>query len=237
MKKRYKPNYTAGAAIIIMCLTGFAVIAFLVNTNRISAFDDIVYGFFYDRRTPALTAVLKPLTYLGNWQAIVGVSLFMLIIPPLFRSFGLPAAGPALVTEIVKSAGKNLIKRQRPDKAFHLIEQGGFSFPSGHASVSLAFYGMIIYSARRALLENESDSWNRLPSNIGFSIKKSTKVPKGNRIKANIITMLGILIIFLIGISRIYLGVHYPSDVLAGWFLGGALLTASVMVQEYLKAR
>lgn len=232
MKKRNEINYAAGTAVIILCLAGFAVITYLVNTDRISSFDNAVYGFFYARRSPIFTAVMTPVTYLGNWQTLVGVSLVLLIVPPLCRGFGLPTAGAAVFTEIVKSTAKNIIKRSRPSSKFHLIKQGGYSFPSGHATVSFVFYGMIIYSLRKKLLENEDDRWNSIPSNIGFSIKKSTKHTKENRIKAAFVTAVGILIIFFIGISRIYLGVHYPSDVLGGWLLGGALLTASIMIRE-----
>ena len=66
MKNRNEINYTVRIAVIIFCLAGLAVITYLVQTNRISAFDDAIYGFFYEHRNPVLTAIMIPITYLGN---------------------------------------------------------------------------------------------------------------------------------------------------------------------------
>ena len=74
MKNRNEINYTVRIAVIIFCLAGLAVITYLVQTNRISAFDDAIYGFFYEHRNPVLTAIMIPITYLGNWQVIMGGS-------------------------------------------------------------------------------------------------------------------------------------------------------------------
>ena len=74
-----------------------------------------------------------------------------------------------------------------------MLDPSGFSFPSGHASISVAFYGFAIYIAMR------------------FVRLWSTRIN---------LLMLGVLIAFLIGFSRLYLGVHYLSDVVAGYLVG-----------------
>lgn len=76
-----------------------------------------------------------------------------------------------------------------------LVEESGYSFPSGHSFVSIAFYGFLIYLI------------------INSKLKKQTKI---------VLSIVLASLILLIGISRIYLGVHYPSDVTAG-FIGGAI--------------
>ena len=58
MKNRNEINYTVRIAVIIFCLAGLAVITYLVQTNRISAFDDAIYGFFNEHRNPVLTALI-----------------------------------------------------------------------------------------------------------------------------------------------------------------------------------
>ena len=237
MKNRNEINYTVRIAVIIFCLAGLAVITYLVQTNRISAFDDAIYGFFYEHRNPVLTAIMIPITYLGNWQVIMGGSLLLLAVPPIFKSFGIPVAGTAIVVNAVKSLAKVIVKRPRPESVLHLIKQGGYSFPSGHASVSVAFYGMLIYFLRKKLIEDQDNRWNRMPSNIGFSIEKSTSHKINGRIKADILTIAGALLIFLIGISRIYVGVHYPSDVIAGWLLGCAFLNLSIVLCEWFTSK
>ena len=92
---------------------------------------------------------------------------------------------------------KNIIKRDRPT-GYRLIEQEGYSFPSGHSMASMAFYGFLIYLIHKKV----KDKTNR---------------------QLGIVYL--ILLIVLIGISRIYLGVHYASDVYAGMLISFAYLT------------
>ena len=97
---------------------------------------------------------------------------------------------------ILNTVIKFLVQRPRPE-GIRLIKETGFSFPSGHAMVSTAFYGYLFY-----LIYHSS-------------------LPK----KVRVLALFGFaLLTFLIGISRIYLGVHFASDVLAGFALGLAYL-------------
>ena len=89
------------------------------------------------------------------------------------------------------------MQRPRPTE-FRIIEETGYSFPSGHSMISMAFYGYLIYLIYK-YVENKNVKWI-------------------------LISLLSILIC-LIGISRIYLGVHYTSDV-----LGGFLISISYLV-------
>lgn len=102
---------------------------------------------------------------------------------------------------ILNEALKLLFQRERPGLT-HLVKVSGLSFPSGHAMVSFSFYGLLIYLA-----------W------VNFSGVVS-------KITASV--LLAVLIL-AIGISRIYLGVHYPSDVLAGFAAGSFWLVACIL--------
>src|SRR5712691_7896729 len=95
---------------------------------------------------------------------------------------------------------KTAFARQRPDLINALIPAQGYSFPSGHAFVAFAFYGFATF-----LLAERAQSWSR-------------------RV---LVVFVGLLVIFMVGFSRIYLGVHWPSDVLASLALGGAWLSAT----------
>ncbi len=95
---------------------------------------------------------------------------------------------------------KHLFERARPE-FFKVVSAAGYSFPSGHAMVSLCFYGMVAYLVCRRI--------RRLPAQIavyGFAAA----------------------LVSIIGLSRVYLGVHYPSDVLGGYFAGGTWLAFCV---------
>jgi len=102
-----------------------------------------------------------------------------------------------VVVTILNQLLKRLLQRPRPTE-FRIIEETGYSFPSGHSMVSMAFYGYLIYLIYR-FVKNKYLKW--------------------------ISIVLLSLLICLIGISRIYLGVHYTSDV-----LGGFLISISYLV-------
>ncbi len=119
----------------------------------------------------------------------------------------MPGSLAALISHMINRFVKYRVLRARPDKTLHLISQGGYSFPSGHAMTGISFYGTLAYCLLR-------------------TAKKNGKYAVPCRILAAALCLL----IVLIGLSRIYLGVHYPSDVLAGWLLGGTFLATFVYI-------
>lgn len=204
---------TAAPVTALICLAGFFVVLLLLLSGRLAGFDAAVAQFFYDLRRPWLTKCFTAVTYLGNWQTIVACNIVMLIVPMTRKSFGIPCSLAALLGYELNRFVKHCVLRIRPDKSLHLISQGGYSFPSGHAMTGLVFYGMLAYRLLCTAQKNE---------------KRATQF----RVAAAFLCIL----IFLIGLSRIYLGVHYPSDVLAGWLLGGAFLAAFISLLSYASA-
>jgi undecaprenyl-diphosphatase len=101
---------------------------------------------------------------------------------------------------------KQLFQRARPD-LHRLIEIGGYSFPSGHATNAITVYGILSF-----LL------WNHIATRRGRILLLFSST----------------FIIFSIGFSRIYLGVHYPSDVIAGYFVGGFWLIVAIWTYQFV---
>ena len=99
---------------------------------------------------------------------------------------------------------KNVFVRQRPNE-LRLIEETGYSFPSGHAMASTAVYGLLLY--------------------IVFREVKNKKI-------RNIACILQAILIFIIDMSRIYVGVHYASDVIAGTCLSIAYLILFIQIMK-----
>ena len=140
-----------------------------------------------------------------------GVLYFVLIaIGALFfvenRKTGLAISLSIGLSASINFIVKNIIQRTRPLEEFRLIKESGFSFPSGHSITSMVFYGFLIY-----LINN--------------SIK--------NKKMKYILTILLSLLIGLIGLSRVYLGVHYITDVLGGFLLG--LIFLKIYINIYIK--
>lgn len=161
--------------------------------NLIKQLDFSILNLAEQIRTPFLTAFFKGVTYLGEWTVILPIALIVSAVLILKRKKKQDAilAFISLGSLGVAFLLKNLIHRARP--AGGLVNESSFSFPSAHAVISVVFYGFIIY-----LL---------LP-----------KI-KNKKLKALKIFAVSLLIL-LIGFSRIYLGVHYLSDVLTGYIIG-----------------
>lgn len=196
---------------LIPAVAGFTVflaISFFVITRDVIAFDTVVREAIYGLRSNGLTAFFRAVTSLGNKQTIALLCVLFLLVPATRLAYGVPASSAALLAAGIQYALKVSFHRARPDLALHLISQGGYSFPSGHSFSVLIFYSMILYLCRR-------------------NIK--------NKAISNLITILLTALILTIGFSRIYLGVHYPTDVLGGWSLGLCVLMVMISAEHPLR--
>lgn len=158
--------------------------------------DYYAYNIFVVRMRRAwLTPIMQSISEL----ALPVVLMVMLLAVQAFapgRSPGLFAALNLVGVLVVNQAFKFLVQRPRPE-GFRLIAESGYSFPSGHSMIAMGFYGLLAWMA----WSYERDPVVRRVSVIGFST-----------------------VVVLVGISRIYLGVHYASDVIAGFCLSFAWL-------------
>jgi undecaprenyl-diphosphatase len=180
-----------GIAIVGLLL--FLILASVIGRSELSGIDRPIMLFVYQFRTPLFTAIMKWITFFGNTGLIFVVLLAALTL--LAKRY----LKQALWFLILAGSGgaanailKMIIARPRPALA-PLIKETDFSFPSGHAMDSLIVYGAIAYLLLQLMPEF--------------------------RYRALVIPMAS-LIITAIGFSRVYLGVHYPSDVLAGYLFG-----------------
>ena len=189
--------------ICFICLFCFLLLAEDVFTKEIIQIDDIVYKFIASHFiSNSLTPIVKIITFFGSaiWIVIFTIILFVIIRNK--RQNILLGTNLCIVTII-----KHIFKRSRPTE-FRIIDESGYSFPSGHSMVSMAFYGYLIYLVYKNI--------------------------KNKYLKWILIVVLSILII-LIGISRIYLGVHYTSDVLGGYLLSVSYLVLFIHITNSME--
>ncbi len=200
-------NKISTFSIVATCLAVFFALWLMVEMGHASLIDDPVRNAVISMRSGWLTPIMKAITYMGNWQTITAICLVLLALRKTRITYGVPLSIGALFVSLANKGIKAIVMRPRPDQAMFLIEQGGWSFPSGHAITSMFFFGMLIWLIRRNMT---------------------------NRRLANILTVLLTIPMVLIGVSRVYLGVHYPTDVLAGWCLG---IIVIVMMAVIIKSR
>ena len=214
IKKRLDPdakfglNLTIGIAIALLFLYFFfGIIWDIIGNDAIARSDIRIINLLQIFRTPNFTKTMLFITYLGNWQVVfLGAALASFILLLLKKRQHVVALVASVVGgEFLVASSKILFHRLRPPLLNAIIQENGYSFPSGHSLVSVTFYGI-----------------------IGYFIFKSVRSKL-----AKVATFLGtILIISLIGFSRMYLGVHYPTDVLGGHVAGLAWVTAVITALE-----
>lgn len=194
--------------LAVVLLLIFCGLLFAVKFGFSTAFDDGIRNFIYTLRADWLTAFFKGVTFMANPITLVVICVALIVCPWTTLRFGIPVSVVIGLGALAHKGIKHLVLRERPDVILHLIEETGYSFPSGHANGGLIFYVFLAFLIRRAL------------------------VPKNHEDLANLVTVVFSILIFLIGVSRIYLGVHYPTDILAGWCLGGILLIIFITLYD-----
>ena len=176
---------------------------------HIVSFDRAANQTVHDHAAEPVTGWVFVLTALGSTFVLIGVALAAALGLALRGRW---RAAIALIvayaiTDATVAIVKLIVSRPRPDAS--LTEAGGFSFPSGHSAMSMVVYGCLAFALARAV---------RGFPRVAFALA-------------------GAALVVAIGLSRIYLGVHYPSDVVAGWTTGAAILIVTWMLAGRLRPR
>lgn len=171
--------------------------------NTISVFDRQINAWFFGLRVGVLDSVFLGITWLGEAAIVAAIAVIISVfLLRLRQKSQLAAMWVAIIgSEATTYILKLMVDRVRPVGA--LVAESSASFPSGHATIAIAFYGFLAY-----LLLRETKKYRTLTF------------------------VISIIIILAIGLSRLYLGVHYLSDVLAGYLVGAVWLMIGVKVNN-----
>ena len=202
--KRIKIDFTWILFGVFVSL--FLIWTILVLNGSLLSFDYKVFDFIqHYLLSDFLTFFLKIITYMGSaWF----LGLVTLIVILFFKNKlnGISLGINLFLASMLNLILKNIFLIPRPD-TLNLIFENGFSYPSGHAMTSFAFYGFIIYLVYQKM---KPSVWKK------------------------VIILLFILLILLIGFSRIYLGVHHFSDILGGYLISFAYLILFIKLSRKL---
>ncbi|MBE3569675.1 MAG: phosphatase PAP2 family protein [Bacillales bacterium] len=208
MNQREK-NRSAAYFVTITFLFLFSCWAFIeivdqLKRHKIEHFDTAIITFVQSWISPDLTAVMKAITFFGSAQwittSVVIVSLLLWLKKEWLYALFF-ALTVSLGTEF-NHLLKQIFERKRPDIQ-PLIHEKGFSFPSGHSMASFVMYGALAYLLFELLEHRHAKRFG---------------------------AVMACLFILLIGTSRIYLGVHYPSDVIGGYAAAAIWLIFSLLI-------
>ncbi|HIU40665.1 MAG TPA: phosphatase PAP2 family protein [Candidatus Aphodocola excrementigallinarum] len=193
--------------ILIILLLIFILLSIFVNLGKLDNVDEAIYNFVANFKCDFLTRVLYVITQLASTIGIISL-LFIFCVYFLLKKYYFSVKYlilNMLAGTIIVKVLKELFKRARP--AWKWIVQGGFSYPSGHTISAMLLYGTLILIINKKV---------------------------NNKFKKPLIIICS-LIIVLTGLSRIYFGAHFFTDVLASMILGCIILLISslFMNKEY----
>lgn len=197
----------------ILCIgfgVSFGYVATAVGNDAIIDFDQTIIAAVQGLETPWLTAIMKVFTWIGSAFIVGPATLLAFLL--LYFKFKNRAQALLLVVVIVGTVVSNSLlklyfKRERPE-IHRILDANGFSFPSGHTMMAFSLYailGVII--------------WRNLKTNVGRFF----------------ISLTAIFMTIMIGLSRIYLGVHFPSDIVGGLLASGLWVTLAVTIYSFFQ--
>ncbi|APT18018.1 hypothetical protein FC62_GL001423 [Amylolactobacillus amylotrophicus DSM 20534] len=196
-----------GIASLVLLLL-FLTWAILVATSQpvINSFDKTLINVIVNHNETNLIFA-RSITVVGNTKTMTVLTIIAAALLLLIKRYPLALyfAGTMALANLTNSIVKHIIKRPRPT-AHHLVHAGGYSFPSGHSIGSITFFSLLII--------------------VTIILVKS-------HVLQTLATLIFGSMPILIGYSRIYLHVHFPSDVLGGFLLG----LTFIMVSLYLYYR
>lgn len=191
--------------LLFGCIVVFAYAVNMVFIKKVTSFDENVFTYISQHVGPMMTEFMIFISFLGKHTFLIPAHLVLLIFYLFIRKnrkLTIRILALALSSLSLMFLLKLSFQRSRPE--IPLLEKvSGFSFPSGHALMSVAFYGLLIYIV-----------WNEIKT----------------RWLRTLLVVIFSFLIFLIGLSRIYLRVHYASDVMAGFAVGFGWLLLSLWV-------
>lgn len=184
-----------GMALALAALFSFAWMADEIMEGDTLRFDDSIRGFVHQFAFPALTILMQIASFLGStlFLTLLGISIVITLYLNKHRRGAIIFTITTIGASLLLASLKIAFRRARPEPFFDTILPASYSFPSGHSLASFCFYG-----ALAAIITVRIEKfWLKI-----------------------LVWLAATILILLIGISRIYLGVHYPSDVLAGFAVG-----------------
>lgn len=181
--------------LFIVCLFVLLYMADIVFYEKSAVFDDYIFSLFQPCVNSSNTKIMSVVTFFGSVQFLLPANILLSALFLFTKSYkwhSIKIAAISITSTIVLFSLKEILRRERPMLPV-IAKVHGYSFPSGHSFSSLVFYGMLAYIAY-AGINNKTGRTVTIIFLIAFAL--------------------------MIGISRVYLKVHFASDVVAGWCLG-----------------
>jgi undecaprenyl-diphosphatase len=199
---RVWPAAVVIAAVAALFVAGFIVLAMAVASSpSVPVWDRSLLSSLAAARTPLLTVMFRTATLGGEWWTVTAITISVVVALLIRgkREYAVLFAVAVSAAWLIESLTKILFRRARPPASNALIRlPASYSFPSGHAFVSFVLFALLVYMGLRLV----------------------------HGVLARLVLAATALVaVLLVGVSRVYLGVHWPSDVLGSWLFAAAWLS------------
>lgn len=192
---------------LIVLIVIFAINTYFVITGRSAGLDEKIHEVIYSFNSETFTKIMKVFTFLGSTGWIIFLTVVVFVILFVLQKFR-PAISCSVmiaVSTLINNLVKIIVRRERP--IYMMVEENTFCYPSGHTMAATTLYGFFIYL-----------------------INNNKKIKPGTRI---CLTVLLSLIIIVVGISRIYLGAHFFTDVFGAMILSTILIMIFDIINDH----
>lgn len=200
---------------ISLIMFSFFLVIIITKSNKLQLLDNVISTSIAGNRNRFFDYMFVIISYLGETKTIIVLCLILLLLPNR-KKFGIPVTVAVVLSGIINFGIKYMVLRARPENLFLIDSTLNYqmptspSFPSGHSQTALVFYFSTFY----LLLKNKS-----------FFDSKTKRI---------ILSIIVIAFSLLMCFARIYLGVHFLSDVLAGLCLMIAIMSLFVLINQSL---
>ena len=205
-------------SIGILLVAVLIALSISIGSEGIVSFDTQIQELVLSQRSDQMTPIYKAFTHLGDFWFYVVVCVILVAIKDTRFTYGIPVTFNNIVAAIARLVINRVVARPRPDEALRLVTETSYSFPSGHSLNSLVMAGTLF------LLFDYYYQHN------GESLKIYTVNPHPckhyihDSRKMGLIGLMLLLYVFFMAYSRLYVGVHWPTDIAGGWLLALTVL-------------
>ncbi len=197
--KKWAGNTSISVLLLIIlftvCLIGLYAIVDMVFEDNSYAFDQNVFAVIAPYYSSSNTTLMQGITFFGSQNFLLPANIILVLVAFLKEKNkwnAIKIAAISISSTAVMFLLKFILQRERPIVPL-IVKAHGFSFPSGHSFTSLCFFGMLMYIVYKKI-KQPAIRW--------------------------ILIVIMILLVLFVGFSRVYLKLHYASDVIAGFCLG-----------------
>lgn len=188
--------------LFLFLFVAFGTLVYAIKLGYLTSFDEKIIAFANRIQTGKLTSFFKVITTIGSWRQVVIILSFVLLI--LFWKkqsfFALFLVLVNSLSPFLNTFLKNMFHRPRPIENPYILYDS-FSFPSGHATSSIVLFSTLCF--------------------LMYHLHSNKFKP---------FAFFSIIMVGLIGFSRVYLGVHYPTDIIGGYLIGSMWLMLSIFI-------